>query len=139
MGRWRRRKSPTRWSRCVVAVGYGEGDKLVLGLELKNGAIYRHSNRRSLLANRLNCSESDWVGDVYHKALNFQKRELVMSRSFYAGLVVFCLSICPLSIGCGGRSEEVVEQTESEADMAAQDAAYEKEMEESGTGSGTDE
>lgn len=57
----------------------------------------------------------------------------MMSRSFFAAMVVFCLAICPLSIGCGGSGPEVIEQTTSEAELQAEQEAYEKEMAQSGS------
>ena len=52
-----------------------------------------------------------------------------MSRLFYGIMVACSLSLCPLSIGCGGSSAPtVIEQDAAQADQEAAD--YEKEMEE---------
>ena len=53
-----------------------------------------------------------------------------MSRSISSALFAFCLAIFSVAaVGCG-EDNTVIEDTRPEADIAAEDEAYEKEMEE---------
>lgn len=51
-----------------------------------------------------------------------------MSRLFYGMMVVVCLSICPLTIGCGGSGPDVIEQTASPEELERERQEYEKEQ-----------
>ena len=55
-----------------------------------------------------------------------------MSRLVYSALFAFSISVLSFSaVGCGGASNEVIEDTRSEADIQQEMEDYEKQMEES--------
>ena len=61
----------------------------------------------------------------------FHERAIVMSRLVYSVMFAFGLAVLSLStVGCGGGSSEntVIEETRSEAEIAAEDAEYEAMM-----------
>ena len=79
-----------------------------------------------LLASKADSRKNRTPGRVCN---SFYQRAVPMSRLFYSFMIVFSLAVVSFStVGCGGASNEVIVDDRPEAEIAAEEEEYEKQM-----------